>query len=131
MYTVLSDQDQVQVACGLDGIGNKCLSNLGRKSLPMIGHLEHIERRRKTILILIFFNCLTLEDGTNRLSRNVYNKLPFYTVCKILEGSRFHLHRNGNLKSGNCETNRHYYREIQNNCTYREVNCGQQSKTVT
>jgi uncharacterized heparinase superfamily protein len=78
----------------------------------MTGHLEHIERHGKTILILIFFNCLTLEDGTNRLSRNVDNKLSFYTVSKILEGRRFHLHSDGSLKSGTCETNRHYYREI-------------------
>ena len=131
MYTVLLDQDQAQVACGLDGIENKCLSNLDRKSLPMIGHLEHTERRRKTLQILIFLDCLTLEDGTNRLSRNVGNKLTFYPVCEILEGRRFHLHRDGGLKSGNCETNRHYLREIQNNCIYREVNCGQQSKTIT
>jgi hypothetical protein len=105
MYTVLLDQDQVQVGCGWDGIENKCLSNLGRKSLPMIGYLEHIERRRKTTLILIFLDCLTLEDGTNRLSRNVGNKLLFYTVCKILEGRRFHLHLDGSLKSSICETN--------------------------
>jgi hypothetical protein len=79
MYTVLLYQDQVQVACGRDEIGNKCLSNLGRKSLPMIGHLEHIESRRKTVLILIFFNCLTLEDGTNSLFRNVDNKITALT----------------------------------------------------
>ena len=68
MYTLLLDQDQVQVACGWYGIENKCLSNLGRESLPMTGHLEHIERRRKTILILIFLDRLTLVDRTNRTS---------------------------------------------------------------
>jgi hypothetical protein len=42
MYTVLLNQDQVQVACGWYGIEKKCLSNLGRKSLPVNAHLEHI-----------------------------------------------------------------------------------------
>jgi len=42
------------------------------------------------------------------------HKLPFYAVRRIPDGRRFHLHRDGNLKSGNCETNRHYYREIRN-----------------
>jgi hypothetical protein len=51
MYTLLLDQDQAQVACGWDGMENKCLSNLSGKSLPIISHLEYIERRRKVILI--------------------------------------------------------------------------------
>jgi hypothetical protein len=51
MYTVLLDQDQVQVACSWDGIENKCLSNIGGKSLPMTDHWEHIKTRREIMLI--------------------------------------------------------------------------------
>jgi len=31
-------------------------------------------------LATVTFDCLTLEDGTDRLSRNVGKKLPFYAA---------------------------------------------------
>jgi hypothetical protein len=46
----------------------------------------------------IFLDCLTLEDGTDRLSRKV-DKYQ-YTVGNILEERRSRLHRGGSLKSG-------------------------------
>jgi hypothetical protein len=41
--------------------------------------------------------CLTLEDGTDRLSRNVTNHQ--YRLCKTPEERRSHLHRGTSLKS--------------------------------
>jgi hypothetical protein len=34
--------------------------------------------KRVHLFLVFFFDCLTLEDGTNRLSRNVVNRLPTY-----------------------------------------------------
>jgi hypothetical protein len=35
---------------------------------------------RTTYQSLLFFDCLTLQDGTNRLSQNVGSELPLYTT---------------------------------------------------
>ena len=44
-----------------------------------------------------FLNCLTVEDGTDRLSRNVHSYQ--YMLSNILEERRSHVHRGGSLKS--------------------------------
>ena len=46
-------------------------------------------------------DCLTLEDGTDRLSRNFVKKC-FSKLRKIPEERRSHLHRGGSLKSRAC-----------------------------
>jgi len=45
------------------------------------------------------YNCLTLEDGTDRLPRNVRTKLPFYPMSNPKKKGRSHLHGGGSLKS--------------------------------
>jgi hypothetical protein len=47
--------------------------------------------------VLFFLDCLTLEDGTVRLSQNVDRELPFY-ARKIPNACRSRLHRGGSLK---------------------------------
>jgi len=52
---------------------------------------------RDNLIDPIFLDCLTLEDGINRLSRNDGNYQP--TLRNILEKRWFHLHRACNPKS--------------------------------
>jgi hypothetical protein len=59
-----------------------------------------ITYRRFWITYQSQFHSLNFEDGTDRLPRNVGMELP-YTLRKIPEECRFHLHQSGSLKSHN------------------------------
>jgi hypothetical protein len=74
------------------------------KQLPKIQILSPIARRPSAAegLCTVLFqgvHCLTREDGTNRLSRNVVNWLPIYTVLPFLNNEPLHFHSGRNLKS--------------------------------
>jgi hypothetical protein len=64
------------------------------------GGMVVTDRRFRSIFKSLSFlqeECLTLEDGTDRLSRNVGKKIPLYAAY-ISHERRSHLHLRGRLK---------------------------------